>query len=53
MIYAQINQDNKVVQSVVSKVELGEPWILVEQDSVSTDMVYNETTKKFEEPSPG
>lgn len=50
MIYAKVNAQNEVTESVVSKVELSSPWILVEEDRVESGWIYNSEDGSFTPP---
>jgi hypothetical protein len=47
MIYAQKNEDGELTQTIHSKVELDAPWVLLDQDFVSSGMVWDEDQGKF------
>jgi len=52
MIYYQKDADGKLTQTIHTKEELSSPWILLDQDYVSSDMVWDEDQGKFVEPTP-
>lgn len=50
MIYAQKDADGNLIATVHTKEEMPEPWFLLDQEVVSSDMVWNESTGKFDLP---
>jgi hypothetical protein len=46
-LYAKIGEDGSLMGTVHSKVELDAPWILLDQDFVSSEMVWDEDQGKF------
>lgn len=51
MIFAKVNDQNEVTDLINTKKELGDPWIEVNQGSVTLGQVYNDQTGLFEDPA--
>lgn len=47
MIYAKKDIDGKLIQSIHTKEELGEPWILVTQADLRSGMVWDADASEF------
>jgi len=50
--FAQKDEDGNLLATIHTSEEMESPWFEVTQDFISADMVWNESTQRFEEPSP-